>query len=172
MKKIVLCGPSCSGKTTVKNELVYRGFLPSVSYTSRPIREGEIDGKDYRFVSKDEFSTLASDGFFFEHDDTFDHCYGTSMEDFKNGEVFILTPKAIQSLKRLNLISECLVIYLNASTECRIRRAADRGDGVMKILKRVALDKKTFLNFKDYQIELDSEKESIVDIANKIKEMI
>lgn len=171
MKKIVLCGPSCSGKTTVKQELVHRGLMPSVSYTTRPIREGELEGQDYRFVSKKDFDSLASNGFFFEYDDTFDHCYGTSVEDFKKGEVFILTPMAIDLLKKSGLISDCFVVYLNAPMDCRIRRAAERGNSVVKILKRIALDKKTFMKFKDYHIEINSAQEDIVDIVNKILEM-
>lgn len=54
---IILCGPSGSGKTTIQNILAERNkdLFRSISATSRAPRPGEVDGKDYHFISKDEF---------------------------------------------------------------------------------------------------------------------
>lgn len=54
---IILCGPSGSGKTSIQNLLVERNptFFRSISATTRPPREGEVDGVDYYFITKEEF---------------------------------------------------------------------------------------------------------------------
>tara|TARA_Y100000034_G_scaffold45935_1_gene56409 strand:- start:5744 stop:6394 length:651 start_codon:yes stop_codon:yes gene_type:complete len=51
----VLFGPSAGGKTTFKHELTDRGCYPIISYTTREPRSGEIDGKDYHFISEQVF---------------------------------------------------------------------------------------------------------------------
>lgn len=60
MKKIVcLLGKTASGKTTIAKELIDKyGFHNWISYTTRPMRDGEKDGKDYYFVTDEEFNQL------------------------------------------------------------------------------------------------------------------
>ena len=56
----VMSGPSGAGKTTILKEILARNdnLVFSVSYTTRKIRPGEIDGKDYFFVSEETFKSL------------------------------------------------------------------------------------------------------------------
>lgn len=167
MRKIVLCGASCSGKTTIKQRLVEKGLKPGVSYTTREMRDGEEDGVDYRFVTKDRFSELIQQGSFFEYDDTFDDHYGTSNEDFENCDVFILTPQAVEKLKATGLISRCTIVYLTAPIHVRIKRATERGDSIGKILQRISNDSAVFAAFTDYDICLETREgnmEEIMDI--------
>jgi guanylate kinase len=76
----VVSAPSGTGKTTVVERLVERmGDLEmSRSYTSRPAREGERDGVDYHFVSRDRFEAMIAAGEFLEWADVFGNLYGTS----------------------------------------------------------------------------------------------
>ena len=56
---VVLTGKSCSGKDSVRNVLVDKyGYENVVSYTTRPMRKGEIQGKEYWFVSKEEMEKI------------------------------------------------------------------------------------------------------------------
>lgn len=169
MKKIILCGPSCSGKTTIKQNLVAKGLKPGVSYTTRQMRDGEQEGIDYRFVSKEEFSRLIDAGAFFEYDDSFDDYYGTSNEDFENCDVFILTPKAIKKLKTSGLISKCMVVYLTAPIHVRIVRAMERGDSYKKIVQRISNDSSTFSSFVDHDVTFETNEENIHEIINLIR---
>ena len=168
MRKIVLCGASCSGKTTIKQNLVDKGFKPGISYTTREIREGEIDGVDYRFVSKETFSDLISKGAFFEYDDTFDDYYGTSNDDFENCDVFILTPKAIEKLKTTGLISKCIIVYLMAPIHVRIKRATERGDSIGKMLHRISNDSAAFAGFTDYDLAIETKEGNMEEVINII----
>ena len=57
-KVVILTGMSCAGKDTVRRALEKIGYTNIVSHTSRPMRENEIEGVDYNFVSKEEFNNL------------------------------------------------------------------------------------------------------------------
>lgn len=76
---VVLAAPSGAGKTSLVHALLQR--LPdlrfSISYTTRPQRASEVDGKDYFFVSPERFEAMAADGAFLEYARVFDHWYGT-----------------------------------------------------------------------------------------------
>lgn len=81
-KLIVISAPSGCGKTTIVERLLERNrnWKRSVSYTTRPPRSGEVSGRDYFFVSEDEFKSKERSGFFLETADVFGHWYGTSKE--------------------------------------------------------------------------------------------
>jgi guanylate kinase len=75
----VLSSPSGAGKTTMSRRLLQeeRGITLSVSFTTRPIRPGEVHGKDYYFVDAEKFNAMAEQGEFLEHALVFGHYYGT-----------------------------------------------------------------------------------------------
>jgi len=79
-KLYVVTAPSGAGKTTMVKRLVeLRPQLRfSVSYTTRPQRTGEVEGKDYFFVNESQFAAMRSAGEFLEHATVFDNSYGTS----------------------------------------------------------------------------------------------
>ncbi len=76
---IVLSGPSGAGKDSVLRKILEKrkDLKLSISYTTRPPREGEINGKDYHFVSKDEFMSLVNNGQMLEYALYCDNYYGT-----------------------------------------------------------------------------------------------
>jgi len=127
---IVVSAPSGAGKSTICQALLkaYPEIQFSVSYTSRPPRPNEIDGKDYYFISRDEFRKKIKRGEFIEWVESYGHLYGSSkkfMEDYmqkgmdllldieprgakkikqelKGGiYVFVLPPSRLDLLKRL-----------------------------------------------------------------------
>jgi guanylate kinase len=79
-KMIILCGPSGSGKTTLAQHLLAK--LPdlsfSISATTRPKRDGEIHGKDYYFLTTDEFKDKLAENEFIEYEEVYSGIfYGT-----------------------------------------------------------------------------------------------
>ena len=75
----VLSSPSGAGKTTLSRMLIDRmpGLKMSVSATTRPMRPGEVDGRDYFFVDKAKFEAMAKQGDLLESATVFDNRYGT-----------------------------------------------------------------------------------------------
>lgn len=92
---VILSGVAGAGKDTIKKELMKRmenvESLPS--YTSRPMRDGEVAGKVYNFVTKQEFEQMIEAGEFYEYDIHHNHYYGTSRkvlnEKINNGKIIV-----------------------------------------------------------------------------------
>ncbi len=78
----VLSAPSGTGKTSLCRELIdiFPNLRQSVSFTTRPMREGEQDGIDYHFISRDTFEGMVRQGAFAEWAEVHGNLYGTSME--------------------------------------------------------------------------------------------
>jgi len=79
----IVSAPSGAGKTTLVERLVEQTphLRMSRSYTSRQAREGETDGVDYNFVTRDHFESMIGAGDFLEWADVFGNLYGTSAAD-------------------------------------------------------------------------------------------
>ena len=102
---IALIGMTCTGKDTTLQDLIKLGYEPIVSYTTRPKREGEINGVTYHFVSDDEFELLRSRNIFAEtteyrvaSEDIWK--YGTARLDLKGDKVMIVNPEGLKNLKK------------------------------------------------------------------------
>ena len=79
----VLSSPSGAGKSTIAGKLMAAEpeLAVSVSYTTRPIRPGEVNGRDYHFVDLERFRAMVDEGEFLEWAHVFDHRYGTPKTD-------------------------------------------------------------------------------------------
>lgn len=77
----VISAPSGAGKTSLCKEIVdiIPGLRHSVSYTTRPMRKGEVDGVDYHFVDADVFAGMVAADAFAEWAEVHGNCYGTSL---------------------------------------------------------------------------------------------
>ncbi|TNE28457.1 MAG: guanylate kinase, partial [Alphaproteobacteria bacterium] len=76
---LVLSSPSGAGKTTISRRLMEEdsGISVSISATTRPKREGEVDGVHYHFVSREKFEEMIANEEFLEHATVFGNLYGT-----------------------------------------------------------------------------------------------
>jgi guanylate kinase len=76
---LVLSSPSGAGKSTISRALLEKhpDLTMSVSATTRPMRPGEIEGKDYYFIDTETFEDMVRKGQFLEHAKVFDNYYGT-----------------------------------------------------------------------------------------------
>ncbi len=76
---LVLSSPSGAGKTTICKEILknVKELKMSISFTTRPKRKSEVDGRDYFFISEKRFKDLQAKDFFIENAKVFDHLYGT-----------------------------------------------------------------------------------------------
>lgn len=85
-KLFIISAPSGCGKTTLCKKIMEHklNLSHSISATTRPPRKGEIEGKDYFFVSPEEFRAMVKRGEFLEHEDNFGFLYGTPRKFVEN----------------------------------------------------------------------------------------
>ncbi|XP_058060389.1 MAGUK p55 subfamily member 7 isoform X4 [Anopheles bellator] len=111
-RPIVLIGAPGVGKNELKRRLVARDpekYKSPVPYTTRPMRPGEVAGREYLFVTRDKMETDIAAGKFIEHGEYKGHLYGTASESVKAivnaGCVCILGPhyQALKSLRTVQL---------------------------------------------------------------------
>jgi len=144
-KLFVISGPSGSGKSTLVRRSVPRTKVKvSISATTRKAGAGETDGKDYYFISKEEFLRKAERGEFLEYAQVFDNYYGTPAEPVKEllrqGHTVVLEID-VQGAKQVfeNFPSAEGILVLPPSTEELRRRLCDRRrDDAGTIEKRLA----------------------------------
>jgi guanylate kinase len=84
---LILSSPSGAGKTTIARRLLTEDseIRLSVSVTTRPMREGEVDGVHYHFVDRAEFDRMVAADEFYEWATVFGHCYGTPKAQIRSG---------------------------------------------------------------------------------------
>lgn len=108
-KVVIVSGPSGVGKTTICREAANRigNIYLSVSVTTRPRAPGETHGKDYWFISKEEFQEQVRKGQLLEHAEVFGHRYGTPKDEVEQalneGKVVILEID-VQGAKQAKLV--------------------------------------------------------------------
>lgn len=111
-RPVVLIGAPGVGRNELKRRLTARDpekFRSPVPYTTRPIRQGEVPGREYIFISREKMEADVAAGKFIEHGEYKGHLYGTSAESVKSivnaGCVCILSPhyQAIKALRTVQL---------------------------------------------------------------------
>lgn len=141
---VLLVGPSGSGKDRLLKELLKRGFTKCVTYTSRPMRKGEVNGIDYHFISEEEFKGLIAKDFFVEHARYAGNYYGTPKDALQEKCINIVEPNGMKNL--LNNDKRLATIYVQLEEGVRAERMKERGDSYTAIADRIFTDRKVFSN--------------------------
>lgn len=134
-KLVVVSGPSGAGKSTICRLAVERlGAHLSVSATTRPRGDSEIDGRDYYFLSQDEFKRRLAGGAFLEHADVFGNYYGTPREPVERamaaGQTVILEIDVQGGLQvKAAMPSAMMIFILPPRIDELLRRIENRGRG-------------------------------------------
>jgi guanylate kinase len=130
---LVVSGPSGVGKGTLVKELITRrsDVVESVSCTTRAPREGEVHGKHYFFLSKEEFLQRIAEGDFLEYDEHFGNFYGTPIsfvrEQLKTRSV-VLEIDVVGALNAKRIYPESILVMIAPpSVEELKRRLSGRG---------------------------------------------
>jgi guanylate kinase len=142
----VIAGPSGVGKGTVVSKLLERdpSLWLSVSATTRAPRPGEVDGVQYRFVSRDEFEALRSTGGLLESFEVFGNSYGTPRvpveEHLAAGQDVVLEIDVQGALAVREEFPDALLVFVSPpSREEQHRRLVERGeDDPEEIERRLA----------------------------------
>jgi guanylate kinase len=168
----IVSAPSGTGKTTVVERLVKitPNLRMSRSYTSRPMREGERDGVDYNFITREQFEQMAREQAFLEWADIYGNYYGTGAADTDRclvaGEdvVLVIDVQGARQVRSRGL--ENIGIFVlppsAAVLEQRLRgRSKDTGEQIRRRLE-VACREVTDVDSYDYVV-INDELESCVE---------
>lgn len=151
--RIIICGQAASGKDYLKKKFHDKGAKVSICYTTRPPRENERNGRDYHFISAEDFMLMVSRHEFAEWNSFKGWMYGTSLKDFMQSDIMIMTPKGLAQLDNEKRNS-CFVIYLETPMKLRKERLLKRMDKDDSVDRRLKADQKDFKNFKDYDLRI------------------
>ena len=176
---IVLIGKTCSGKTTIANELMKSGFHKIITTTSRGIRENETQDIDYHFVSTDGFINKINNNEFVEWKSYITKegiwYYGTTYEELDRADdksILIITPDGLKELldKGYNITS----IYIYANNNTIKKRLIDRGDNRDEAERRLLADNEDFKHAEKLvnRIFYNNSTDNISDVTKKIIEYI
>lgn len=169
---IAIIGASGAGKDTLLNTLKeiygYKGVIP---FTTRDMRPGEVRGKDYHFVSEEEFRNMISENIFAEYAEyTQKRFYGTRKEDYlkaSNKTVVILTPNGYRQMQKTLGKENIFSVLVTAPLGTRVKRYIDRCKE-----EKFSYDDMNEINARvnrDYGMFLDMEKEVDLVVSNPSK---
>ena len=156
---VILSSPSGAGKTTLVKLLSERkGFVTSVSHTTRTPRSNEIDGKDYHFVNNEKFEKMISNKEFLEYAKVFKNFYGTTksniFDELDKGKnvIFDIDWQGTNQIISQKLKNKLLTFFiLPPSREELFKRLSNR-DMKDKLIaeERMKQFDKDVLHWKDY----------------------
>jgi guanylate kinase len=175
-KIVIISGPSGVGKSTICKELVKRldNVCLSVSVTTRPKAEAEIDGQDYWFVSQQQFRKRIDEGSLLEYATVFGHLYGTPKDKVEEalsaGKTVILEIDVQGARKVKSVCPDAMMVFIFPPTEKELaQRLTNRGREASKVaeerLEGADAEFEAARQYYEYMVVND-------DLAQAVKEVI
>ncbi len=178
-KLVVISGPAGVGKGTLIKEILKKddSFHLSVSYTTRPMRDGEINGRDYYFIDKSQFEAYISQNFFVESELVHGNYYGTSRQEVEdklhsNNIIFEIDVAGARNVKKM--LPQALLIFIQPpSWEDLEKRLIGRGSETPETIHtrlQTAQKELEQIDFFDYCVvndRIDDTVEELWQLINK-----
>lgn len=176
---VVYSGFSGVGKGTIMKEMLKReeSFRLSVSATTRAPRPGEVDGREYYFITKEKFLKMIDNDEFLEYAQYADNYYGTpqkAVEDMLNEGYNVFLEIEVQGgVQIMEKCPDCLSIFIvPPSLEVLEQRLRGRGTETEEIIEKrmkTALVEQGYTSQYDFVVENDIVEKTVDDIINIVK---
>ena len=179
-KLIVIAAPSGCGKTTIAKAILtkYPAILFSVSATTRPIRNGEVNGKDYFFLTKAEFEERIRIGDLVEWEEIYGNYYGTLKSEINRAlqkgyvMLFDVDVKGALSIRRYFPNDSVLIFIRPPSFEILKKRLENRNtenpETLKRRLERVPMEMDQGLQF-DFQVVNDDLQKAVDEVDEIVR---
>lgn len=179
---IAIIGPSGSGKDTVLKRIINTNDVNKIiGYTTRPIREGEIDGIDYHFIDPKDFAEKVLNGEMIEATSFNNWFYGTGLSHLSDEKVNVgvFNVEAAEIMQNYSDYINFIPFYLKVKDKNRLLRQLKREEdpNVEEIVRRFLRDKIDFEDFEqntplDYTELKNDSPEDFCEVCQKISEAI
>jgi guanylate kinase len=173
----IVSAPSGSGKSTLVSSLMkgVPGLLFSVSYTTRPRRGKEVDGRDYHFISPEEFQAMRDRDEFLESAGVFGKCYGTHREVLDRaraeGKDLVLDIDVQGARQLKGKFPEAVTAFIlppsREELELRLRARGEDSEEVIQRRLRDAADEIRNYNAYDYTI-INRDRDQAAEVLSSI----
>lgn len=176
-KFIIISGPSGVGKGTIYGVLLKElNAWHSVSMTTREMRDGEVDGVNYYFISKEEFRKRIDEGKLLEYNIYNDNYYGTPKDKLlekMNDGVNVFLEIDVNGAKNIkNIFPDALLIYIAPPSIEELReRLISRGTENLETIEnrlKIAGEELKQVDFYDYVVVNDNLERAISEVRNII----
>ena len=155
---VIISAPSGSGKSTLVRRLIASqpDLVFSVSYTTRPRRAGEKEGRDYFFVTRKQFERMVAAGEFIEWAEVFGHLYGTSKRHLDKALAAgrdVLLDIDVQGHKQVRKrLTEALSVFIMPPSfrELKRRLTQRHSDSPQVIARRLAAARQEIVHWPEY----------------------
>lgn len=176
IKVIALMGKAGSGKDFILKHILAANpsYNELISCTTRPKRMGEVNGKNYYFISEDKFQELLDKDMMLEYGVFNSWYYGTSFDTLQPNRVNVgvFNPEGIRSLLKFQDLFDIHIYWIQAMPKTRMLRQLNREQNpdVNEIVRRYGADEADFANIDFEFISLINETpDDIADILTAIK---
>lgn len=176
---IVISGPSGSGKSTLVREVLKDSTLPlevSISATTRKIRAGEIDGRDYYFWDKERFQEEAKNGAFLEWAEVYGNFYGTLKAEVESrrlrgkGVILEIDVQGAGQIRQNGNITRSIFVLPPDWNACEARLRARGTETEATLAKRLESAREEMRRSVEYDFQVVND--DLVKAVDKIKELI
>jgi guanylate kinase len=167
MRRIfIISAPSGAGKTSLVREVCKKlSFIrPAVSFTTRKIRDSEVDGKDYCFINKDEFEDKINKREFLEHQNVYGNLYGTTLDSISKisdqgfDVILEIDYKGMLAVKKA--IPEAISIYIIPPSieilRSRLENRAEDDESVIQTRMESSLKELEYAKYADFTLINDN----------------
>lgn len=155
--KIAIVGAAASGKDHMRKRFEDRGFRFGVSCTTRQPRPGEKNGRDYYFITEEQFQDFIDDGHMVEWQEFNGWRYGMTQSEWEKCDIMILNAEAVELLDK-KYRDNLFIFYIDIPEEVRRERLLARNDQDDSIDRRIKADNDQFVNFSDFDCKITNDK--------------
>lgn len=153
---LIILGESGSGKTTLQKYICdHTNMTRAISHTTRPMRNGEVNGIDYYFVNDNEYIDMLNNNLFCESANYRGWFYSLAKNEIKDNTVFVATPSGLRRIKKYTndyrLDIDIVSVYLKVDKLSRFIKILQRDgeNGLDEAYRRITSDQGMFSEFED-----------------------